>query len=891
LAGFVLMLAATAAADKDALSVAKQIEHLKSTDAKVRYRAVRALKSMGPRAKGAVGALIEALGDESSGIRIATASALGSIGPSAAGATEALVAALKDEKYWVRWNAAAALGKIGPGAGKSVGALINVLKDDNTLVRRHAVDALAAIGKPTRKVIDALEEMLKDKEVSVRLSAAKALVKLGEGKRAVDTLVAALKHNDIYKRRDAVGILETIGSDAKGAAIALLNAVKDAEGWRGSMAAAREAAMKRSKKKVLSASEEELIGSARGYQNNNWRLRFDAARALGIIDPKIAGDSVVPVLIKLLRHDTPWVRHKSTETLGTIGKPALAAIPALKAILANERHEAVCLEAHETLRIIRRGSPTTRPARSDGLLAWLAANGSTADSAGTNDGRIVGNVTFTTDRHGAVRSALAFNRDGGRVVIPDSDRLDTDDAFTLSAWIIRTHDGVSAGRIVSKWQDATREGDYALSMIDSGQMVFRVAYRVVHSRQDHIYSNSRVPRGRWTHVAAAFDRGEMKLYINGIFDAGKKSTRIKYADWREYEHDDISIGASWDGKFGYRGAIDEIRIYGRALSASEIHTLFGGPPRAARNAKTDRVELRNGSIITGTITNTRYVVTTAMGKITIPAARVAGIISGGNKIKGLRLQLTDSQVISGTLVDQTLQIDGPTGKTLKIPPGKIVQCGYRITHARPVRSASTGMVLTLRNGDQLVAEPAAKLQLKSPYASLIDLPSGSIVRIDATARGGRVHRVMLANGSRLSGTLMPRTLAVKLQLGPKLEVRCEDLAVLSCPGGKRSAMRADAVLMKMANGDRLPGRVADKNVSIRTEFGDITPAWGAVESIQPGKNKGVLLKMRNGAVYRGRLIGPHLSFAVAGQKRAIKVKVAQISSITPFGKPSPKAKD
>jgi len=273
-----------------------------------------------------------------------------------------------------------------------------------------------------------------------------------------------------------------------------------------------------------------------------------------------------------------------------------------------------------------------------------------------------------------------------------------------------------------------------------------------------------------------------------------------------------------------------------------------------------------------------------MGKITIPAARVAGIISGGNKIKGLRVMLTDSQVISGTLGDQVLQVDSPSGKTLKIPPGKIVQCGYRITQARPAGSPSTGMVLTLRNGDQLAAEPAAKLQLKSPYAT-VDLPSGSIVRIDATAVGGRVHRVMLANGSRLSGTLLPRTLAVKLQLGPTLEVRCEDLAVLSCPGVKRSTPQADAVLMRMANSDYLPGRVADKTVSIRTEFGDIAPAWAAIESIQPGKNKGVLLmKMRNGTMHRGRLIGPHMSFAIAGTKRAIKVKVAQISSIVPFGK-------
>ena len=870
---FALAATATAAA-KDPSSVATQIERLKSDDAKVRWQAANALRTMGPRAKNAVGALAETLGDTHDSMRQVAAEALGNIGPPAAGATGALVVALKDEKYWVRRDVARALGKIGPGAGKATKALIEALRDDNDLVRRFAAEALAAIGRPAREVIDALEAMLKDKEVSGRLAAAEALAKLGEGRRAVDALAAILKHNDIQKRRDAVAILETIGPSARKAAAALLHAVRDAEGWRGPMAAARKISVD-----ALVGSEEELGLSARSFTQSNWRLRFAAARALGKIDPPTAGAGAVPVLIKTLSHDTPWVRLKSAEALGTIGPPAQAATPALKAILAGERHPAVGLAACKTLKLIRRVSPTARPVRGDGLLAWFAADGSAADNAGTNDGRIVGNVKFTTDRHGAVRSALAFNRDGGRVVIPDSDLLDTDDAFTLSAWVMRTHDGTKTGHIVSKWQDRTREGDYFLSMTDAGQVCLTVSYITVNPHQDHVYSNSCMPKGAWTHVAATFDSGEMKLYINGVFDAGKKSPEVICTDWREYEHDDIAIGALWDGKLGFRGAIDEIRIYGRALSASEIYTLFGGPLHITRNAKADRVDLSDGSCIAGTITNTRYVLTTAMGNVTIPAARVSGMISRGNKIKGLQLLLTDSQIISGTLADQVLQVDGPSGKTLKIPPADIVQCGYRITQAKPASSASPGMVLTLRNGDRLAAKLTTKLQLKSPYA-LMDLPAGSIVRIEATAVGGRVHRVMLANGSRLSGTLIPRTLAAELQLGPKLAVQCEDLAAFSCPGVKRSAVRADAVSMRMANGDCLSGRLVDKTLSLRTEFGDIAPAWTGVESIRPGKNKGVLLlKMRNGAVYRGRLIGPYLSFAVAGDERVIKVKAAQISSI------------
>ena len=358
LAGSVLMLAATAAAHKDAPYVPKHIQHLKSDDAKERWQAARALMDLGPRAQGAIGALTEALGDKSQSVRFAAAQALGSIGPPAAAATGALAAALKDEKDAVRWNAAAALAKIGPGANKAVGALTEALKDDNIQVRRYAAEALAAIGKPAREAVDALAVMLKDKGVSARLSAAEALAKLGEGKRAVDTLTAALRHDDFYRRRLAAEILETIGPDARKATTALLHAVNDADGWRTAKIAAMEAAAR-----ALGVSEEKIRHETIPLQNDNWIVRWRAAQALGKIDPQIATDKVVPVLIKMLSHDQSWVRHMSAQTLGSIGKPARAAIPALRVILANDKSEAVWREAHKALKLIRASKATTHPVR------------------------------------------------------------------------------------------------------------------------------------------------------------------------------------------------------------------------------------------------------------------------------------------------------------------------------------------------------------------------------------------------------------------------------------------------------------------------------------------------------------------------------------------------
>ncbi len=152
--------------------------------------------------------------------------------------------------------------------------------------------------------------------------------------------------------------------------------------------------------------------------------------------------------------------------------------------------------------------------------------------------------------------------------------------------------------------------------------------------------------------------------------------------------------------------------------------------------------------------------------------------------------------------------------------------------------------------------------------------------------------MVLVNASRVSGILMPQTLAVKLQLGPKLDIKRKNLAMLSRAGVKRGAAPANAMLMRMTNGDCLLGRLAEKTVAVRTEFGNISVAWTAVQSIRPDSGKGLhVLKMRTGAVHRGQLGGPHVSFEIAGMKQAIKVKTAEISSIASLDEPADATKN
>lgn len=75
--------------------------------------------------------------------------------------------------------------------------------------------------------------------------------------------------------------------------------------------------------------------------------------------------------------------------------------------------------------------------------------------------------------------------------------------------------------------------------------------------------------GAWNHVAATYDGKMMRIYING-HEAGEGMTRtITIKDT------DVLFRLGFLGSYGcFRGAMDEARLYNRALSQQEIATIY-----------------------------------------------------------------------------------------------------------------------------------------------------------------------------------------------------------------------------------------------------------------------------------------------------------------------------
>ncbi|HEY3120146.1 MAG TPA: HEAT repeat domain-containing protein [Vicinamibacteria bacterium] len=224
------------------------IRSLKDDDVGVRWRSALALWEVGPSAKSAIPALIEAVEDPSPPVAEAAAQALKKItgrpledlvasgpmamaafpsGPVTAGtAVTSFIAALEGNDPGARWRAAMALGEIGSRAREAVPALVEVLDDEDESVRWAAATALAKLGPAARDAVPALTAALSDKKDEVlRRHAAVALGKVGPAAHnAVAALIGAFKDFDATMRDDAGNALVSIGPAA---VPGLIEALKD----------------------------------------------------------------------------------------------------------------------------------------------------------------------------------------------------------------------------------------------------------------------------------------------------------------------------------------------------------------------------------------------------------------------------------------------------------------------------------------------------------------------------------------------------------------------------------------------------------------------------------------------------------------------------------------
>jgi len=233
------------------------------------------------------------------------------------------------------------------------------------------------------------------------------------------------------------------------------------------------------------------------------------------------------------------------------------------------------LSPGEVERLFKLGRPTIRAADNTGLVGYWAfdeGQGTRADdySGNENDGTLESSMTDDDWVQGRVGGALGFDGSDDYV----NTNLNTHfTPITISSWVrLDTLDTGSDQRIIEK-REAGIEVLGLNIKINTGIIEF---FRIFDGGGgDWKTPTDTLTINTWHHVAVTYDdsspSNDAIIYVDGVSQSLTETSRSGTANTNT---DDYIIGNRGAADRPFSGLIDEVRIYNRALSASEVENLF-----------------------------------------------------------------------------------------------------------------------------------------------------------------------------------------------------------------------------------------------------------------------------------------------------------------------------
>ena len=235
---------------------------------------------------------------------------------------------------------------------------------------------------------------------------------------------------------------------------------------------------------------------------------------------------------------------------------------------------------------------TFQAAQPSGLVAaygFEEGSGSvTADDSGHgNTGTLSGAAWTTLGKYG---SALVFNGTSALVTVPSSTSINLTTAFTLSAWVYPTSSTAAWKDVVYRSPDVYYlEGASPQGAVPATGGTFTGS---------PLYGVASLPVNTWSHLASTYDGAALRLYVNGQ-QVATRSVSAALAS----SSNPLTIGGN--ATFGqyWTGRIDEVRVYERALSPTEIQTDMAAPVETPGVGEVPALAARkSGSLVAVTYT-------------------------------------------------------------------------------------------------------------------------------------------------------------------------------------------------------------------------------------------------------------------------------------------------
>jgi hypothetical protein len=212
-----------------------------------------------------------------------------------------------------------------------------------------------------------------------------------------------------------------------------------------------------------------------------------------------------------------------------------------------------------------------------GLIAYYPFNGNSNDGSGNNNNAVFNNAALTTDRFGNASSAYYFDGVNDYMSIPGSTTLNSPNSMSVALYFNPEQTNVQnlIGKINYNLGNGT-QFQVAINFNLYPGVLFGVndpsndCSNQINLNSSYVNTGGgAIATNQWYCVVTTFSQGVQKIYLNGVLIS---TTNAPFNTLKQCTNSDIQIGSWWDGDpLWYKGKIDDIRIYNRALTTATYY--------------------------------------------------------------------------------------------------------------------------------------------------------------------------------------------------------------------------------------------------------------------------------------------------------------------------------
>jgi len=203
----------------------------------------------------------------------------------------------------------------------------------------------------------------------------------------------------------------------------------------------------------------------------------------------------------------------------------------------------------------------------EGLAAYYPFNGNADDVTSNKNNGIVYGAKLTADRNGKLNAAYEFNGTSDYIWLASPSSLKVS-PFAVATWF-KSSGGYSTTQIIYRWRL------YGMSLLVSfnNSRKCTAGYGNTADEGFTVFSTTNCDDGKWHHLVSSYNGSTLKLYVDGQLVANQIANGQVY-----YGAGGAAIGrdGDWSDSF-FKGVLDDLRIYGRSLSAEEVQALYQMP--------------------------------------------------------------------------------------------------------------------------------------------------------------------------------------------------------------------------------------------------------------------------------------------------------------------------